>query len=417
MDLVAFDALLLFALSIPVVMHYRILPVEGTPYWLFGLLFAILTGNILISFNSFFSKRIKLLSTFKSLFLWAALTIVIVGVMLTAIVDRSKTAPVYGVHDIILQQEAAMRYLLQGKNPYKETYFGTPLEQWSYGELGKSAVNPALYHFVMPPWYLLFPFAFYFVSIPLFGFFDGRIALVFCMVGLLIVLRRWFRDHQLGSLAMILTALSPATVSYLIEGRSDIFALFWLVWSLYLLEKRKFLWSAVIFGLALASKQTIWFVAPFYLIFAWVQKKSFAKLLPMILLLGAVVVILIGPFLIWDAKAFLDSAIFYLSGNTTGGYPVSGYGLSMVFYEFGIIKDTHAYYPFILWQALFGLPVLIILLRWLMKKTTMSRLLISYAMLLLIIWYLSRYFNNSHIAYISSIFALGVLKQNDEKDP
>ena len=36
------DSILLFAFAVPVVMKYRILPVEGTPYWLFGILFLIL---------------------------------------------------------------------------------------------------------------------------------------------------------------------------------------------------------------------------------------------------------------------------------------------------------------------------------------------------------------------------------------
>src|SRR3989344_2894776 len=168
MNLISIGAVLLFALSIPVVMGYRILPIEGTPYWLVGILFVLLTVNILRP------KLIKFL-------LWPIIIIVLGATMMTAIVDRSKTAPIYGVHDIILQQEAAMRYILEGKNPYKETYFNTPLAAWHYAELGKEVVNPALYHFVMPPWYLLFPFPFYFVSTPLFGFFDGRMPLLFCL--------------------------------------------------------------------------------------------------------------------------------------------------------------------------------------------------------------------------------------------
>src|SRR3989344_5729708 len=186
MNLISIGAVLLFALSIPVVMGYRILPIEGTPYWLVGILFVLLTVNILRP------KLIKFL-------LWPIIIIVLGATMMTAIVDRSKTAPVYGVHDIILQQEAAMRYLLEGKNPYKETDVGTAVEEFNYDEPGNTgAVNPALYHFVMPPWYLLFPFALYFTSIPLFGFFDGRMALLIAMAGLLVVLWRWFKHRPLA---------------------------------------------------------------------------------------------------------------------------------------------------------------------------------------------------------------------------
>lgn len=416
MNLLSLDALLLFVLAIPVVMRYRLLPVEGTPYWLFGILFFILLANVIVSLYQSVLKKFFNILKVKTIFLLLTVLIVVGGTMSTAIVDRSKTAPVYGVHDIILQQEAAMRFLLEGKNPYKETYFLTPLGDWHYAELGKDAVNPALYHFVMPPWYLLFPFPFYFVSIPLFGFFDGRIPLLFCFIGLLFILYQWFKDKHIALIALALTALSPAVIDYFIEGRSDIFALFWFVWSLYLLDKKKLILSSVIFGLAILSKQTIWFALPFYFIYAWVTLKRSNKIIVRLIIPFLItIVILTVPFLLWNTRAFLESVVFYLSGNSPNSYPVSGYGLGMLLYEFGVIKDIHAYYPFILWQVILGLPVLVFGLWWLVKKPNFSRLLIAYGAMLMIVWYVSRYFNNSHLGYLSSIFVLGMLKDLDEK--
>ncbi|MEK7129424.1 MAG: hypothetical protein AAB803_00240 [Patescibacteria group bacterium] len=415
MSVLALDALLLFVLSVPVVMRYRILPIEGTPYWLFGILFLILITNVLVSlYPGFFKKTIVLKA--KLLFLMATLAIVVGGTTVTAIVDRSRTAPVYNVHDIILQQEAAMRYLLQGKNPYKETYFGTFLEEWHYAEGGKDAVNPALYHFVMPPWYLIFAFPFYFISTPVVGFFDGRMPLLFALTGLLFVIYRWLKDKNLASAAVVLTALSPATIDYFIEGRSDMFALFWLVWALYLLDKRKFIISSLLFGLAVLSKQTTWFMFPLYAVFGWLLlKRSIGKTILLFIPALMALMIVAGPFLLWDAKAFIDSTVLYLSGNSVHSYPISGYGLGMLLYEAGVIKDMHAHYPFILWQITLGLPVLGAVLWYLVKKPVMSRLLVGYGVVLLVFWYMSRYLNNSHVGFISSIFALGVLKDWDEK--
>ena len=157
------DSILLFAFAVPVVMKYRILPVEGTPYWLFGILFLILGTHCFMSFYpGILGGYKKHLEKLKMLCVTTTIAITLGGAVVTAMFDRAKTAPVYGVHDIILQQEAAMRYLLVGKNPYKETYFGTPVESFNYDEPGNTeATNPAMYHFVMPPWYVLFPFAFY----------------------------------------------------------------------------------------------------------------------------------------------------------------------------------------------------------------------------------------------------------------
>lgn len=416
MTLSVLSAVLLFSLSVPVVMKYRTMPIEGTPYYLFGILFLLLIGNIALVCG-FESRYKKIVHTLQVLNTWIIIAIVLGGVMVTAIVDRSKTAPIHGVHDIILQQEAAIRFLLEGKNPYKETYFGTPLEQWHYDELGSSAVNPALYHFVMPPWYLLFPLPFYFFSIPLLGYFDARIVLLFCVVGTLLVLARWFKDKTLSILAVTITALSPATVDYLIEGRSDMFVLFWFLLSLFLLDKKRYLLSSLVFGLAIVSKQSIWIALPYFILYQWaVQKKTVQSVLLSLGVIGIVVTAVTMPFLVWDARAFFDSVIFYLSGNAVHSYPVSGYGLGMLLYEFGVIKNIHDTYPFAIWQMLMGLPVLVTTLWWLAKKPMLSRLILGYGISLFVIWYTSRYFNNSHIGYLTSVFAIGALKSLDEKD-
>lgn len=400
------DSVLLFALAIPVVMQYRILPIPGTPYWLFGILFSLLVVNCFFSFNN--SNR------YKNWFLVAVLMITVGGATITAMVDRAKTAPVYGVHDIILQQEAAMRYLIVGKNPYQETYFGTPVEDFHYGELGRDAVNPALFHFVMPPWYLLFPFLFYYTSIPVFGFFDGRMALLCTMVLLLITLWFWFKDKAIARLAIVLTALSPAVIGYFIEGRSDVFALSWLMVSILMLSRKKYVWSGVLLALALLSKQTTWFMVPFFAVYLWLQhpKAGFWKTVVAAMVTGVIIVL---PFLLWNVAAFIDSVILYLTGNTANSYPVSGYGLSMLLYDAGKISDIHAYYPFIVWQIGFALPVMVLLLLWVRKKPTESKFMLSYAVFLSAYWYLSRYFNNSHLGYLSMFFVLSGLKHIDEQ--
>ncbi len=410
------DAILLFAFSFPVVMKYRILPVTGTPYWLFGILFGPLIFNILISFFAKDIPRTFHVVRMKQILLWVTLAIVVGGVTVTAIADRHSIAPVWGVHDIVLQQEAAMRYLIHGKNPYKETYFGTPLESFAYDEQGKAAVNPALYHFVMPPWYLLFPFLFYTPANKLFGYFDGRVMLLFCLAATLFLLTKLFCNRQLSNIAIVFTALSPGVIDYFIEGRSDIFPLFWLVLSLFLLTKKYLLLSAVTFGLALMSKQTIWFALPFYAAFLWVEaKKSVSPMVKSLLAMSVTVVLIAGPFLVWDYRAFFDSVIFYLSGNTAHAYPVSGYGFGMFLYEFGVIKTVHDNYPFLIWQILLGIPVLFILLKAYIQKPTLSRFFLGYAASLFVFWYFSRYLNNSHLGYLSSLFTLGIVKSWDEQ--
>src|SRR3989344_2323080 len=404
MNLAAINAIVLFVLAIPMVMKYRILPIEGTPYWLFGILFILLVANVVVSL---FSKDRRL----SYICIFTSIAISLGGVLWTSMVDRSRTAPALGVHDIILQQEAAMRYVIEGKNPYKETYFGTPVESFHYADsTGKSAINPALYHFVMPPWYLILPFLFYFPATSILGFFDGRMVLGAGMIVTVILLWRWFRDKELGILTILITALSPATVDYFIEGRSDGFVLPWLVGALFALDRRKWFVSAVLMGFSLMSKQTTWILLPYFVGFLWMKRKRMP-----LLVTASVVALLSLPFFLWDAGAFIESTILYLSGNSATSYPVSGYGLGMVLYELGFIKDLHAYYPFLFWQMLVTIPALVLGFRWLKKTMKISPLIPVYALTLFLFWYTSRYFNNSHAGFLSWIFVLGTMRYIDEK--
>lgn len=214
---------------------------------------------------------------------------------------------------------------------------------------------------------------------------------------------------------MVLTALSPSVVSYFVEERSDVFALSWLVGALLFLGAKRYAWSAIFLALSLLSKQTTWFIVPFFALYLWQQTaKTPFVFWRTLFIVGAVVAAVILPFLLWDARAFFDSVVLYLSGGTAQSYPISGYGLGMLLVDSGVILDIHAYYPFILWQLAVALPVLILLAVWLWRKPYPSRLVIAYAVFLAVYWYMSRYFNNSHLGYLSMLFVLGGLKYVDE---
>lgn len=402
------DTVLLLALSLPWPLKYRIFPMEGTPYILFGIYFALLLIYIALDVD-----WIRLGSLYRKWRAKLVVLLVVIGIaaagpLVTAIVDRSRVAPVFGVHDIILQLEAAMRYLMSGVNPYNATYFGTHMEAWHYAELGKDAINPALYHFVMPPWYLLFSFVFYpFVKI--FGFFDGRLPLLFTFFGTLTLLAVWIKDYQKKILALIIVSFHPVMFDYLLEGRSDHGAFFWLLLTLFLYDRKKYIWATAVYALALLSKQTIWLSFPFVLLYVWkdMVKLSMTRRYLVIGAFFGTLALVLGPFLLWDPVAYWESTVAFLQGATPVSYPVAGYGLSMVLYQLGAIKDVHAYYPFIYWQVGVAVPVLWFLLRWFRAKATASRLLISYSVFLFVFWYFSRYFHNSHLGYISLVLAVG----------
>lgn len=394
---ISLSSILLFALVIPFIMTYR-LSDGDTPFWLFGIIFLSLLLYLILDIvrlnRNFYYKL-------KYFLLWFIVVIVIGSAFYAAIVVRHRTAPVYMIHDITLQQERAIRFFLDGTNPYATTYFGTPLEAWHYSD---TEVNPALYHFVMQPFYLLFSLPFYFVSMSVFGFFDGRITLYVLFFALLVLAFLLVKEREKRVMFVTLLAFNPAMLPYTLEGRSDVFMFAFLFAGLYLLHSNKYFLAGVPIALAFAVKQSVWPILPLYIAFLLFQTKSLGKTAQALFLFGIVFLAIIVPFLFWDPKAFIDSTVFYLSGYSSHSYPISGYGFGMLLAETRFIKDLKSYYPFIIWQIGIGLPLLFFLFRYLKREPSVKRLTIAYGIFLFVFWYFSRYFNNSHLGYLSMVF-------------
>lgn len=399
MKRIKFDSILLFALVTPFIMGYRLSPGD-TPYIWFGIIFVGLLAYIWLDVLKLSEKRYDL---YKKILLWFLIIGVIGSAFTSAMIVRHKTHPIYMIHDIILQQEAAVQFLIHGKNPYATSYFGTFLEQWHYSD---TDVNPALYYFVMEPFYLLFAIPFYIFGNHVFGFFDGRMPLLFLLFSLLVMAARLVKDQENKRIFLILLAFHPAMLGYTLEGRSDMFMLPFLFASLFLLQKRRYFLAGIPLALAFAIKQSAWFVFPFYVAYLYWQTKSLRKTVMAMLPFTAIFLAIVLPFFLWNPKAFMDSTVGYLSGNVPHSYPIAGYGLSMLLLQLGVIKDVHAYYPFTFWQIGIGMPVLGGLLWYLKQAPSIARLLFVHAVFLFIFWYLSRYFNNSHVAYISLLFII-----------
>jgi len=128
---ITLDGVILFMFAVPFIMKYRISPGD-TPYWLFTAIFLLLLSYFFVAKNSI-----------KTMLVWLIILLTIGSALFSSIIWRHRVAPEFGVHDIILQLESAMRFTLDGVNPYKTTYFGTPIEKWHYSD---NELNPALYH-------------------------------------------------------------------------------------------------------------------------------------------------------------------------------------------------------------------------------------------------------------------------------
>jgi len=391
------SSVVLAALLVPVIMTYQIFPGD-TNFFQFGLIFLGLFINFSLDILKIPEKKYYL---YKYILFWTLLSLSVGGAFVSAIIVRHTVAPVFQIHDIILQLEAAIQFFRHGINPWEATYINTYMAAWHYSD---TMINPALYHFVMMPFYLLFSLPFYFVSNHTIGYFDGRIPLYFLYLSLLIAAFKLIKDREKKLLFVILLAFNPAMFAYTLEGRSDVFMFAFFFAGLFLLFKKRYSYAGIFIALAFAVKQSIWPILPLYVGYIYFLSKGFQETTKRLATFAITFIILVVPFVLWNPNAFLNSTVLYLSGNTLHSYPISGYGLGALLHQVGVIKDLNASYPFIIWQVIVIAPVLSYLLYLLKKNTNVRTLILTYALLALVYWYLSRYFNNSHMGYLTMVF-------------
>lgn len=391
------SSVVLSVLLVPVIMTYQIFPGD-TNYIQFGLIFLGLFVNFLIDVMPLPQKKYYL---YKYVLFWGLLVLSVGGAFVSAIIVRHKVAPVFQIHDIILQLEAAIQFFIHGVNPWAATYFNTHMASWHYAD---NAVNPALYHFVMMPFYLIFSLPFYILSNHTIGYFDGRVPLFVLYFGLLVMAFKLVKDREQKLLFVTLLAFNPAMFSYTLEGRSDVFMFAFLFGGLFLLFKKRFNLAGILIALAFAVKQSVWPLLPLYVGYLYFISGNVSKTLKHLLMFCITFLVVVLPFFFWDMTSFINSTILYLSGNTIHSYPISGYGLGSLLHQLGVIKDLNSSYPFIIWQVILIVPLIIFLLFLLKKNPTIRMLIFTYGILAFAYWYLSRYFNNSHMGYLTMVF-------------
>lgn len=385
---------------------------------------------------------------------------------------RDISGPASYTHDGgVIQTEVTIDYFLSGKNPYIEDYLNTPMAEW-----GVSEYRTALYHYPYLPWTFIFSSVFYLIG-QLTGFYDQRIVYLFLMIIALFFLPR-FATSQRNKLSLVAAVgLNPLMAIDIVFGQNDSFVLCWIIFSLLCLQKwwhlrsadecendgfdnqrdsqmmiaasqssRWLIASAILFGLACASKPTAWFFAPFYglllvrgNVLAGLAQQSasrpqnqFAKLvkhwwlmlrqIPLIVRRAfpalAIFAILIIPYLIWDAYAFYDDVWRWSNGRGETGYQIWGWGFSNFVLGFGLVADRFGQWPFLITQAIIAGPLLLWTLYRQLRDNTIRAACWHYALLLLGFFYASRFLNENYLGYVAAFFAIGLFAVEESQiDP
>ncbi len=344
---------------------------------------------------------------------WVTIIAFVIVPTLAAIVYRHNGVPYLYIHDGAIQTEEAVKFLLAGKNPYVENYTGTPMAQWPFFEPGFTQ-NPSLFHLPYLPLPVLVSVPFYLLSQAMLGWFDQRFVYLLMLLALAPMLLSAGRTPRERLGALMVVALNPLFVPFFIEGRNDIVVLFWIVGAILFLQRNRTAWAGVWLAGAAASKQTAWFLVPFFLLYLLKDTKLphwrilLARVKPLVpgaLLLMAALL----PFLFWNPAAFIEDTINYQSGLSSAGtttYPIKSLGLGDLALGLGWIKSSTATFPFATFQIVLGGLTLILLLWLQWRHNTITQMALNYAILFFVFAFFSRTFNDNHLGFALTCFVL-----------
>jgi hypothetical protein len=355
----------------------------------------------------------------------AIVAVLVFGQTVLFIGLRHIAGPASYTHDGgVIQTEVTIEYLLAGVNPYVADYVNTPMADWG------TEYRTALYHYPYLPWTFIFSAPFYVLSRAALGWYDQRFVYLALFALTLVVAHRLAREPRARLGVVMLVGLNPILASDVIFGQNDSFVLFWIVLALWLLRlaengRRPGLYAlaTAAFGLACASKPTAWFLAPFWLLYLvrneWGAtghgiNRWIGLLVRRAWPLAVVMIVVVGPWLVWDATAMLDDVWRWSAGTADRPYQIRGWGLSNFVLAFGLVPDRLAYWPFWVPEVVVAAPLLAILLWRQTRRNAMSAMLYHYAVLLLAFFYVSRFLNENYLGYLLAVFAVAYFADEGE---
>jgi len=350
-----------------------------------------------------YKRKIILVISLISIFLLIGLIVVF---------DQSRHPKYENIHDEIMVTESAIKYFVQWQNPYTEDYFNTPLElHQKYRSIivmdSVRVFNPAFFHYAYLPAQFILPSPLYLFLTNTFHWYDHRFFYFICVLIILLILYKMVKDNRRKLLTLILFFFCPSFFFYLLFGFNDLQVLLLLLICLYFLRRKKIILSAIFLALALVSKQSTIIFVPFYLLYLLgdnnkiAKVNHFRKVLFPTLLIFIIVVAVILPFIIWDKNSFIDDVLYFVSGKSSTSYPINGVGFSNLIYQAHLVNSVNDYYPFIIWQLVITIPIMIYLIIKQLKDNSLKRLILNYALTLFVFWFFSRYFFNTHMMYIA----------------
>jgi len=315
-------------------------------------------------------------------------------------------------NDGLIQTEEAIKFLLKGMNPYTVDYLATPLADWKGGEPPWTPIRGPLYHNAYLPFLFIGSIPFYLFISAVLGWYDQRILYVLIYLEMLLLLPLITRRARDKLSLLCAVGLNFQFVYFLYDGRNDVVILFGLLLTTVFLIRQNFIVASLVLGLTLGVKHFAWLSLPFYALYLIGNNRDRHSVLRggrYLVVTFLVVGVIILPFLIWDAYSFIDDTVLYLIGGTADSYPIRGWGFGTLLLAIGIITSPESPFPFVVLEVVFGIPTLILLLRWQWRENTLKRVWIGFAGFSFVVQYFSRFFNDNYAIFVLQALVIGAL--------
>lgn len=311
---------------------------------LFGYYFSslFLFGIFLIYFILFVVFRQKKIS--QALF-WST---IIVAFILRIIMIQASPSPKIDVFDTL---KFGTNYLLHGINPYSASY-------------------PSLYQGVKSDYFAYFPGVIY-LFLPLKLFFqDPRVTtIVFDLIAVIFFLKT--QSGVFNNIFILIYLFSPLSLYLLEESYFDNIIFLLLALSLYFLRNGKYIFSALIFGFALSTKQYVIIAFPIYFTILLNQKGKYTKDIIMSVAFIIISLLIVNiPFLLWNSKDYLKDTVEFVLFQQAARYD----SLSIASYLYRDFSQKFSYVLFFL-SNIFVIVFATILCR--LKKISATESLIA----------------------------------------
>ena len=322
---------------------------------------------------------------------------------------RDATAPWYHVNDSTYQIEIAGDLVLDGDNPYGHDYRRSGLERWypAAGEGGRRQV--ALDHFAYFPGTVLSAAVWRLLPAP---FDDYRLLVLLATLALLPAALLFPAPLEWRLALGAALAANPLAIKAAWFGTADAPSVLCLVLAFALAARSRWVWVAVLLGVAVLLKQFALVALPFLAVMFLLRGGSRAAGVRACAAFGGVMVGGALPFVVADPGALWNDTVAYGAGT----YRIVGYGLSALLVRAGAIDDRFDPYPFALLAVLVWAPVT----AWLLWGQLRSRALwtgaAGFSISMLVLLFLGRVFQTSYLLWPLAGVAVACLLAAGERE-